>query len=373
MPPPRLSLVICTLNEGEAIGPLIDETRGALEAAGVSAFEIIVVDDDSSDQTGAVVTAKAAADPRVRLIVRTGVRGLASAAVRGWDAARGEVLALMDGDGQHDPALIPQLLEEVDGGADLAIASRYMSDAASGLTGRRHWISRAATRLAGLVLRVRLRDPMSGCFAMRRDWYEATRPRLSTVGFKILLDLAASSPRPPRIAELPTALRPRQGGESKLDMRVMLDLASLLIEKRTGKLIPSRFVEFSLVGCSGVVVNLLVLAMLGGLPFPVAFGIATLVAMTSNYWLNSLLTYRDQRLRGWRRWRGLLMFYVACSGGALLGQGVGNGLIALEAPRWLAGLAGALSGGVWNYVATRWMIWSAEKRGPGAPASGEPA
>ena len=360
-----LSLVICTLNEGEAIGPLLDETRQALEASHTgNDFEIIVVDDDSSDQTGEVVRRAAAADPRVRLIVRTGVRGLASAAVRGWDEARGDVLALMDGDGQHDPALIPRLAAAVEGAADLAIGSRYMSDAASGLTGRRHWISRTATRMAGLVLRAQLRDPMSGCFAMRRQWYEAARPGLSTVGFKILLDLVASSPRPPRIAELPTALRPRRGGESKLDLRVMLDLASLLIEKRTGKLIPSRFVEFSLVGASGVLVNLAVLALLGALPFWAAFGVATVVAMTSNYWLNTLLTYRDQRLRGWRRWRGLIMFYLACSGGALLGQGVGNGLLVVDAPRALAGLAGALSGGVWNYAATRWMIWGAERRRP---------
>lgn len=359
-----LSLVICTLNEGEAIGPLLDETRQAL---GALPFEIIVVDDDSTDGTAEAVTAWSERDPRIRLIVRKGVRGLASAAVRGWDAARGDVLALMDGDGQHDPALIPHLAQAVEGGADLAIGSRYMSDAASGLTGRRHWISRTATRLAGLVLRVPLRDPMSGCFAMRRTWYEAARPRLSTVGFKILLDLVASSREPPRVEERPTALRPRLGGQSKLDLRVMLDLASLLIEKRTGKLIPSRFVEFSLVGATGVGVNLLVLSLLEALPFWQAFAAATLVAMTWNYWLNGLLTYRDQRLRGWRRWRGLLMFYLACSGGALIGQGAGNALLALGAPRALAGLVGALSGGVWNYAATRWMIWGAERRRSAGP------
>jgi dolichol-phosphate mannosyltransferase len=365
--PPRLSLVICTLNEGEAIGPLLDEIRGAL---GDVSFEIIVVDDDSSDGTAEVVGAAAKADPRIKLIVRKGVRGLASAAVRGWDAATGQVLALMDGDGQHDPAVIPRLLAAVEGGADLAVGSRYMSQDASGLTGRRHWISRAATRMAGLVLRARLHDPMSGLFAMRRDWYEAARPRLSTVGFKILLDLVASSPGRPKLAESPTALRPRRGGESKLDLRVMLDLASLMIEKRTGKLIPSRFVEFSLVGLTGVGVNVLVAQLLGEfMGAQAAFAIATFVAMTSNYWLNTLLTYRDQRLRGWRRWRGLLLFYVACSGGALVSQGVFAGLQALGVNRLLGNIVAALSGGVWNYVATRWTIWTADKR-RGAP---EPA
>jgi dolichol-phosphate mannosyltransferase len=337
--PAKVSLVICTLNEGEAIGPLLEETAGALEAAlGPAGFEIIVVDDDSSDDTAAVVGARAALDARVSLIVRTGVRGLASAAVRGWDVAGGEILALMDGDGQHDPALIPELVRALEAdGTDLAIGSRYMSDAASGLTGARARISRTATWLAGLVLRAPLRDPMSGCFAMRRDWYDAARPRLSTVGFKILLDLVTSSPRPPRIAERPTALRPRQGGRSKLDARVMIDLVSLLIEKRTGKLIPSRFVEFSLVGITGVGVHMAVLTAISlGTPEPfwAAQAGATLTAMTSNYWLNNLLTYRDQRLRGAAAWRGLLMFYLACSGGALFSQVLGEG-----PSRW--GLTGA--------------------------------
>lgn len=361
MPSPRLSLVICTLNEGEAIGPLLDETRAAL---GETPFEIIVVDDDSTDGTAEAVSAAADADPRIRLIVRTGVRGLASAAVRGWDAAAGDVLALMDGDGQHDPALIPQLVAALDG-ADLAIGSRYMSDAASGLTGGRAWISRAATRLAGWVLGVSLKDPMSGCFAMRRGWYESARPHLSTVGFKILLDLVASSSRAPRIVERPTALRPRQGGRSKLDLRVVVDLVSLLIEKRTRGLIPSRFIEFSLVGVTGVGVHMTVLTAVSLArpePFWAAQATATVVAMTSNYWLNSLLTYRDQRLRGVHAWRGLLMFYLACAGGALFSQVLGGGALELGAHWSVAGLIGALSGGVWNYLATRSVIWRAERR-----------
>jgi dolichol-phosphate mannosyltransferase len=363
MPSPTLSLVICTLNEGEAIGPLLDETRRAL---GQAAFEIIVVDDHSTDGTAEEVAARAEEDPRIRLIVRHGVRGLASAAVRGWDSAAGQLLGLMDGDGQHDPALVPQLVRALESeSADLAIGSRYMSGAASGLTGRRAWISRVATRLAGWVLGVRLHDPMSGCFVMRREWYAGARPRLSTVGFKILLDLVTSSSQAPRVAERPTALRPRRGGQSKLDLRVMVDLASLLVEKRTGKLIPARFVEFSLVGVTGVGVHMAVLTaatLSSPEPFWAAQALATFVAMTSNYWLNSLLTYRDQRLRGVRAWRGLLMFYLACSGGALFSQVLGGGAAALGAHWSVAGLVGALSGGVWNYLATRSVIWRAERR-----------
>lgn len=359
LPAPELSLVICTLNEGEAIGPLLAEVAAAL--SGVT-HEIIVVDDESSDGTAARVRSVAAGDPRVRLIERRGVRGLASAAVEGWDAADGRVLGLMDGDGQHDPALIPALLRAVhETGAELAVASRYVEQGPTGLQGRRDWLSRAGTRFSSSLLRSRLTDPLSGCFLMRRAWYDAARPRLSSVGFKILLDLVASSRVPPRLAERPTALRARRGGASKFDLRTIADLAALVVEKWTGGVIRARLVLFAAVGVSGVVVNLALLWLTfkaaGLRPFWAAQAVAILGAMVSNYVFNNGLTFRDQRLRGWALLRGFGPFALTCWTGVAVNICVAAALHGLEG-RWSwPGLAGAVAAGGWNFWAVRRTTW----------------
>ena len=333
--------------------------------------EVIVVDDASADGTGEVVRSVAADDPRVRLVEREGARGLASAAIAGWDVARGRFLAIMDGDGQHDPALIPAMSARAgEGGFDLIAATRYAEAGPSGLTGWRHLVSRAGTRVAGIALRAPLSDPMSGCFLMTRDFYASVRPRLAGVGFKILVDLVASARTPPRIAEVPTALRTRLAGESKLDLRVAADLAALVVDKRTGGLIPARFVLFAAVGVSGVAVQLAAFALfsLADPVFSAAQGMAIVTAMTWNYWLNNLLTFRDRRLRGTAWLRGWITFALACSAGALVNLAVGGGLHAVAAPDLVANVGGALAGGVWNFWAARRVTWGvARENGGRAP------
>ena len=237
-PWPKVSVVICTLDEHEAIGGVLDDVVADLAHI---PHEIIVVDDSADDLTAQVVRSRAWSNPDIRLIRREGAGGLASAAIAGWDAARGEVLAIMDGDGQHDPRLIGRMVHRMRGAPiDVAVASRYLGGGGSGLAGYRHWLSRAGVRVSGLLLGLRLADPMSGCFVMTRDWYESVRPRLSGLGFKILIDVVASDRRRPRLLQIPTALRPRAGGVSKLDLRVVFDLLALLVEKRTGGALPAR-------------------------------------------------------------------------------------------------------------------------------------
>lgn len=355
---PRLSLVVCTLDEAEAIGGVLDESMAALE--GVAA-EIIVVDDSEDGRTAEPVLARAAADPRIRLLRRHGARGLASAAIAGWNEAEGEVLAVMDGDGQHDPARLPELLDALDRtGADVALASRYSTDGPSGLRGYRDRLSRAGTRLVELCLGVRVSDPLSGLFLMRREWYVEVRPRLSGVGFKILVDVLASGSRRPSTAEVMTALRPRAGGASKLDARVMADLAAMVVEKRTAGLVPARFVLFLMVGATGVAVHLVVLQAektWSGLAFPTAQAGAILAAMTTNFLLNNLLTFRDRRLRGGALLGGLLLFYLACSIGAGLNELVGWMLQSAGLPWLVAGGAGAVVGALVNYALSRRLAW----------------
>lgn len=354
---PDLSLVICTLNEAEAIGAVLRELDDHL--TGVAA-EIIVVDDSSDEATADAVRAFTPAHMTVRLLRRQDARGLASAAVEGWAIARGRLLGLMDGDGQHDPAVIARLIHALElDGADIAVASRYVPGAHTGLKGHRQALSVSGTVLAKQVTGVGTSDPMSGLFVFRRDWFEAARGRMNPVGYKVLLDLALSGGRAPKIVETPTALRQRLGGESKLDVRVLADLAAQLVEKSTGGLLSARFVLFGAVGASGVIVNVGVLSALTALgeTYWLAGMVSILAAMTSNFLLNNLLTFRDRRLSGHALFGGLMTFYLACAGGALINQVAGLALHRVGAPAAVAGLTGAMLSAVWNYASASRMAW----------------
>ena len=366
---PDLSLVICTLDESDSIGPVLRETLVHLEGLDV---EIIVVDDSADERTADAVRACARSDRRILLLRRQGERGLATAAAAGWAMARGRVLGLMDGDGQHDPAVLPRLLAGLRAeGADIAVASRYAAGAHTGLSGFRDALSRCGTLLTKVVTGTPTTDPLAGLFLFRREWLDEAAPRMSPVGYKVLLDLALSGRRTPKVFETPTALRSRLAGESKLDARVIAELAAQLVEKRTRGLVSARFVLFGAVGSTGVAVNL---ALLGGLvatgvDFWLAQAASVAAAMTSNFALNNLLTFRDRRLTGPAFWRGLLAFYAACTGGAVITQLAGVSLHALHAPALLAGLAGALSAAVWNYSTASAMAWG----GTGAARPARPS
>ena len=363
---PDISVVICTLNEHEAIAGVLGDVTAAL--AGCH-HEIIVVDDSKDERTADAVRGFAAAHTGVRLLRRRNGRGLASAAMEGWDRARGRTLALMDGDGQHDPKLVAQMLA-ARGESDVVIASRYLDSDKSGLGRGRHLLSCGGVWLTRALLGLRLADPMSGCFLMTRQWYQNVRPSLSGMGFKILLDvLAPPAGARPQIVQIPTCLRARAGGESKLDLRVLLELGAQLFEKATRGRVSARAGLFFGVGLSGLLVHLVVLWATTqlGLRFWLAQMLAICMAMTWNFFFNNLLTFRDRRLTGMRMWRGLAMFYASCLSGAIVSEALGSALAALHAPYLLAGTAGALIAGVWNYEIAKRTAW--RKREAGAVAT----
>jgi len=379
MPAPELSLIICTLNEGAAIRSVITEVSDALAHI---RHEIIVVDDNSSDNTAAEVLAVAATRPYVRLHVRTDERGLSSAAIRGWDLARGRYLGVMDGDGQHDPLAIVGLAEMIrQGDKDLVCASRYIGEVDTGLSFMRDLGSKVATAVTGLVLKVPLSDPMSGCFIMTREYFQSARPRLAGVGFKILVDVAASASVKPRFGEVKAALRERQGGESKLDLRVVADLGALLVEKATGGLLPARFVLFAGVGATWVIVYLAFLwaahrLLHTGLSIPIyrfqfrpddflSYGVAIWISMTWNFFVNNIITFRDKRLKGWGVLGGLISFYIACSLGAFLSLALSVFMKEkLHMHYMLAGAIAVLLSSVWNYWASTKLSWRKQEKKP---------
>ncbi len=356
---PELSVIVPTFNERSNVLELIQLLGKCL--IGLS-WEAIFVDDDSPDKTAQLVREIGQGDCRVRCIQRIGRRGLSSACIEGMLASSAPYLAVIDGDLQHDETLLPKMLKILkQEQTDIVIGTRYRPGGGLGdWQQSRAMISRFATRLSRIVLKADLSDPMSGFFMLRREALESCLRQLSSIGFKILLDLFSSSPRPLRFKELPYQFRARKAGESKLDTQAAWDYLMLLIDKLIGHIIPVRFVAFSLVGGSGVVVHLLTLALLFkqlNIGFVASQSIATFVAMTTNFALNNELTYRDMRLRGWQWVRGWVSFTLGCSIGALANVGIASYLFTMDTVWALSALAGILVGSVWNYGVTMVYTW----------------
>lgn len=359
-----LSVVVPTFNEHDNISELVRRLGVCL---GDIAWEVIFVDDDSPDGTVEAVRRLAASDSRVRCIHRIGRRGLSSACIEGVMACSAPYVAVMDGDLQHDESILPRMLTALAGGdLDIAVGSRYVAGGGVGQWDKgRALISKFATRLSLLVVPAELKDPMSGFFMMRRDAFMACVRQLSALGFKILLDLFASSREPLRFVEIPYSFRNRQAGVSKLDNRAMWDYVMLLADKMVGHLVPVRFLAFALIGGMGVGVHMVILLLLFKgevVGFTTAQAVATTVAMVFNFTLNNTMTYRDRRLSGLGWLRGLLSFMLACSVGALANIGIADYLFGQGGGWMLPALAGILVGAVWNYAATSFYTWGQTRK-----------
>ncbi|MFI4974244.1 MAG: glycosyltransferase family 2 protein [Caulobacterales bacterium] len=354
-----LTVVVPTFNERDNVARLLDQLTSAL--AGV-AWQVVFVDDSSPDGTGAEIMRLAALDPRVLCLRRVGRRGLAGAVLEGVMASVAPVVAVIDADLQHDASLLPRMLERLRAdGVDLVVGSRFLHAEGldDGLSPLRRMGSRVATWLARRALKADVSDPVSGFFMVRREVVERVAPSLSTKGFKILFDIIASQPKPLRIAELPYAFGAREAGESKMDGRVAVEYLELVVTKLTGGVIPPRALMFFMVGASGVVVQLGVLRLMLelGLPFAWSQTAGAVTAMSSNYLINNVFTYRDRRLRGMALVAGYLKFCALCSVGLIANVAVAD-LIHRHAPIWwLAGAGGALFGALWNYASTALAVW----------------
>ena len=358
-PAPELSVVVPTFKERDNVPLLVEKLARTL--AGV-AWEVIFVDDNSPDGTAAAARAIGTTDGRVRCIRRIGRRGLAGACIEGMLASQARYVAVMDADLQHDERLLSAMLDRLRGDTDLAVASRYVSGgSAAGLSsaGREH-ASRLSTTLAQRLLGVTLSDPMSGFFMIRRERFEELAPRLTTQGFKILLDIAATARGTLRIAELPFVFAERQHGESKLDTRVALDFVALIVAKLTNDAVSFRFLLFCLVGLTGIAIHMATLQFALGvmaLGFGAAQAVATVAAIAWNFVLNNRLTYRDQRLAGVQFVTGLIRFELICAVGAISNVGIASVIYERDPNWWVAGLGGALMGAVWNYVVSAAFVW----------------
>ncbi len=355
-----LSIVIPTLNERENIPEIVARLDGLL--AGID-WEVVFVDDDSTD--GSIVTLRELAqrEPRVRFLHRIGRRGLSSAVVEGIQSTSSPYVAVMDADLQHDERLLPEMLALLrTPNCDVVVGSRYIETG-----GVKDWersrqiVSSVATWLAQTLVRTKLTDPMSGFFMVKREAFDRAVRGLSSLGYKILLDVLVSARPSLKVVELPYVFRNRIHGESKLDAAVTWEYLMLLLDKSVGRYVPVRFVMFALVGAVGLVVHMAVLWIANRYlqaSFVASQSIATIVAMTFNFFVNNTLTYRDKRLKGfWPIVRGLLTFQAICAVGAASNVGVAAFLFMSNYSWWLSGVAGVLVGAVWNYAVSAIFTW----------------
>ena len=360
---PALSVIVPTFNERANMVALVDAVRTTL---GDLPWEMLIVDDDSPDHTFAEVARIARSEPRVRCLRRVGRRGLASAVIEGALVAQGDVVAVMDADFQHDETKLRPMYDKlIENNADIVVGTRYAGGGGVGdWDGTRQKMSDFATSVSRMLVGNQTSDPMSGFFMIRRAVFAASVYDLSQQGYKILLDIISSAPKPLKIVEVPYQFRSRREGESKISAMVLAEFAFLLIEKLSRGFIPPRFVLFSIVGGLGLLVHLSILYLLKAwsVSFLGAQSAAIAGAMVFNFIVNNQFTYHDRRLTGRRLVTGALLFCVVCSIGALANVGVAELAIQRTHSWSLAGIAGALMGAVFNFGAASSLVWGQHRR-----------
>ncbi len=377
LPPVHFSLVIPTYNEGQNIKDIVGLLSDLLDQAIPDDHELIVVDDNSPDRTWELAQALKPDYPKLRVMRRVEERGLSSAVIRGWQAARGQVLGVIDADLQHPPEVLPKLLAAIERGADLAVASRHVEGGGvSEWSLARRFLSRGAQVLGLIVLPNvvgRVSDPMSGYFLVRRR--AIAGPILNPMGYKILIEVLGRG-NVGQIAEVGYVFQERQEGESKVTSKqyteYLLHLLRLRSRGRIGRLrqrlrFPmGRFIRFGCVGLSGVFVDMAVFYLLSD-PTTLAWGltrskiIAAEAAIINNFLWNDRWTFGDiaSRQKGWRRrFKRLVKFNLICLAGLILNVLLLNLLFnLLGINRYVANLIAIAVVTLWNFWMNLKLSW----------------
>ena len=357
--PLELAVIVPTFNERENVLPLLERLEAMLK--GIS-YEVVFVDDDSTDGTAEVVREIGKDQPGVRVLQRIGRRGLASACLEGMLSTSAPYLAVMDADLQHDESILPSMLAKIRTGQyELVIGSRNIAGGGMGeFAQERVALSNLGLVISKLICRHELSDPMSGYFLLTRKFLTVVMRRTTGVGFKILLDLVASSPRSVRIAEIPYRFRARMHGESKLSINVGVEYLFLVMDKLVGQWLPVRFVLYCFVGASGLALHLGTLSLFYnkfGYSFETALVVAISVAMFTNYTINNVLTYREHRRRGLAFLTGFAFYALACSIGSLSNFALADAMVKRSIWWPVAGVGGLAVGSVWNFAVSEIVTW----------------
>jgi dolichol-phosphate mannosyltransferase len=368
--PLAVSIVVPTYNESKGVGEIVARLAAILETELPGRYEIIVVDDDSPDRTWAAAAALVSTYPALKVMRRVGERGLSSAVIRGWQAARGEVLGVIDADLQHPPEALLKLWGEMQRGAEMAVASRHVEGGGvSEWSMLRRIVSRGAQVIGLLILPDvvgRVADPMSGYFLVRRSVLSGVQ--LHPMGYKILIEVLGRA-RVRWISEVPYVFKERELGESKVTRKVYFDYLRHLLTLRWAKIPLTRFMRFALVGLSGVVVDMTFLFLLSD-PSMLAWGltrsklIAAELAIVNNFFWNDVWTFRDRAndRRPQSRLRRFAKFQVICLMGVIINTVLLNVLFNFFGMnRYVANAVAIAVVTGWNYWLNLKISWRAKQ------------
>jgi dolichol-phosphate mannosyltransferase len=365
-----LSLILPTYQEGLNIPAMVEQLTAKLDTILPDAYELIVVDDDSPDGTWSIALELANTYPQLQVLRRTTERGLATAVIRGWQVARGEVLGVIDADLQHPPEVLGQLWAKISQGADLALASRNVEGGGvSEWSFLRRILSRGAQILGLIVLPEvigRVSDPMSGYFLVRRS--AIAGPVLSPLGYKILVETVGRG-QIDKIAEVGYEFQERQSGDSKVTSRQYWEYIGHLLSLRWSR--SGRLLRFLAVGLSGVVVDMTILYLLTDirtlhLPLTRSAIVAGEVAIINNFIWNDRWTFRSQSLqqKGRRQMlRRFLKFNLVCLMGLILKALFLNFFFnVLQLNQYISNFIAIALVTVWNYWINVKLSWRVTDR-----------
>jgi dolichol-phosphate mannosyltransferase len=363
----KFSLILPTYKESQNIHKIVGILSEILDGYIPRQYELIVVDDNSPDLTWKVAQELLPEYPQLRVMRRENEKGLSTAVIRGWQVARGEILGVIDADLQHPPEVLLQLLQEMERGADLAVASRHVEGGGvSEWSAIRRFLSRGAQTLGLIILPEvigRLSDPMSGYFMVRRS--AIVGKSLSPVGYKIIIEVAARG-KIRWIAEAGYVFREREAGESKVTWKQYVEYIQHLLRLRFSLWPVERFFRFGVVGLSGVVVDMGILFLLSdpstfGWPLTRSKIIASELAIINNFLWNDFWTFGDvARLQPGKRQRikRLIKFNIICLAGLILNVLLLNVFFNIfKIDRYIANFMAIAIVTVWNFWVNLKLSW----------------
>lgn len=364
-PSPELSVVIPTYNERDNIPILLGRLETVLSEID---YEIIVVDDDSPDRTWEVVKDWEQQNPRVRVLRRLEGKGLSRAVMAGFMESKGQCLAVMDADLQHDESILPTMFSRIaTDGYHVCVGSRDVEGGSYGdWSAKRKVVSYGARWLASLMVGSLAKDPMSGFFAISRRCFLDTVDRVNPSGFKILLEFLARGENL-KVCEVGYTFRTRIHGLTKLNASVALEYLLALVDLRFGWLIPNQFVKFGLVGLTGSIVNFagFALAQAIGLPLPLSIIVGVELAIIWTYFANNYFTFTPMTFRGRDLVKGFGLYQLVCCYGLVIQLAVIQ-LILQHYPvleeriitLYLAYMVGVVFAAVGNYFLHSYYTWN---------------